>query len=530
MKTISQFDKSCQEKKTVSKFDFLLQAKLAAFQKEFGRLPSSYDEISDYDRVDFACAWENKIRKMALRAQTLQAGKNKPSMLERVLTTKRAAFVAKYNRLPSEQELDAFGDWQFQARKSGKCYTGGRYFYSILTGKSQRFTCSRIRCACPHCVASYLRLRAQRVDKAVKEHDLNRMITLTLDPSCITGKTKDEKICEAARIISGLVTRFKRALKYLLCSKLKQIDAQTLAIVHWIEPHKNSLFPHVHLLINWFVDCKQLDRIARKYGFGNNDISFVNAQSIGGYASKRLSKIAYYAAKPIESSMGENDESSDDEKYFDSRFLEYFSNRSRLIGYTRNIKAEKKNGMSQWIIADSVEDLISATPCIPVEDKPHELKICRAKYATGFIPVHSLSFAKKAAKAWNYLREPNDAISVNDSFKSTIQKYEQEGRLEEIFSNLEGACDQANIEICFDPEKPEMGKAILTQSGQAHVFGDWTRKKAILDGVATQEQIQDFVVDSLQAENRLLLSNMWSAIEEKNEVARMALVEIEYPQ
>jgi hypothetical protein len=146
-------------------------------------------------------------------------------------------------------------------------------------GETAPFRCNSWDCyCCAHRMRSNL---IEDLDRLVEERpELRRLLTLTLDP-----ETAPDDQAEQHRY---LTERFN-ALRTELRDRFPDLSYV------WIREEGESDNPHLHLLVDRYIDQSELSRLASRVGLGHIvDIRRVNARNAAKYITKYLTKGAFH--------------------------------------------------------------------------------------------------------------------------------------------------------------------------------------------------------------------------------------------
>jgi hypothetical protein len=142
-------------------------------------------------------------------------------------------------------------------------------------GEIAAFRCDSWDC---YCCAHRMRMNLiEELDRLIEERpQLRRLLTLTLDPSAAPVDQGDQH--------RYLTERFN-ALRTELNDRYDGLSYV------WIREEGESDNPHLHLLVDRYLDQGELSKIAKRVGLGEIvDIRYVNARNAARYLTKYLTK------------------------------------------------------------------------------------------------------------------------------------------------------------------------------------------------------------------------------------------------
>jgi len=146
-------------------------------------------------------------------------------------------------------------------------------------GQTAPFRCNSWECyCCSHKMRSNL---IEELDRLVDERpELRRLLTLTLDPA-----KAPENQAEQHRYLTDRFNALRTELK----------DRFPDLSYVWIREEGESNNPHLHLLVDRYLEQSELSRLASRVGLGHIvDIRRVNARNAAKYLTKYLTKGAFY--------------------------------------------------------------------------------------------------------------------------------------------------------------------------------------------------------------------------------------------
>ena len=146
-------------------------------------------------------------------------------------------------------------------------------------GDTAPFRCNSWDCyCCAHRMRSNL---IEELDRLVEERpELRRLLTLTLDPDTAPDDQGDQH--------AYLTERFN-ALRTELRDRWPDLSYV------WIREEGESDNPHLHLLVDRYMDQSELSRLSSRVGLGHIvDIRRVNARNAARYLTKYLTKGAFH--------------------------------------------------------------------------------------------------------------------------------------------------------------------------------------------------------------------------------------------
>ena len=146
-------------------------------------------------------------------------------------------------------------------------------------GDTAPFRCNSWDCyCCAHRMRSNL---IEDLDRLVEERpELRRLLTLTLDP---------EKAPDAQEDQHAYLTERFNALRTELRDRYPDLS------YIWIREEGESDNPHLHLLVDRYMDQSELSRLSSRVGLGHIvDIRRVNARNAAKYLTKYLTKGAFH--------------------------------------------------------------------------------------------------------------------------------------------------------------------------------------------------------------------------------------------
>lgn len=332
-------------------------------------------------------------------------------LLDKVRALKLKHFIKNENRFPSEAEIADYQRYSYEAPLSPLCEQKA-VFYNVLTKKKIPFTCHRLRCGCLKCAAAAMENREVKVSSMIFKYPaLCRMITLTLDIKKIPGDTLDQKREYAWNCMIGECrAEFIRLLRKYFKKRGVNLE-KDFHYIWWTEPHKEPAscqFPHVHMIIDEYIDKEIVNEFAKKSGLGIPHIEMWSDNSKAGkYASKKVrNSIAKYTSKSVVDSA---DDVDDDEKCFDRRALLYILPRKRLIGFSRNLtKGSPENtGLSAWSIVEGKSDNLLASELVEnVDSKEY--------------PIYHSAHTNTIIGLWNYIA--GGSVKVKPSVAKIVEK------------------------------------------------------------------------------------------------------------
>lgn len=146
-------------------------------------------------------------------------------------------------------------------------------------GETAPFRCNSWDC---YCCAHRMRCNlVEELDRLIEERpEMRRLLTLTLDPSNAPAE-QDEQHRYLTERFNALRTELRDrwpGLSYV-----------------WIREEGESNNPHLHLLVDRYMDQAELSRLSERVGLGEVvDIRRVNARNAARYLTKYLTKGAFY--------------------------------------------------------------------------------------------------------------------------------------------------------------------------------------------------------------------------------------------
>jgi hypothetical protein len=146
-------------------------------------------------------------------------------------------------------------------------------------GEIAPFRCNSWDC---YCCAHRMRCNLiEELDRLVEDRpELRRLLTLTLDPQKAPDDTEEQH---------GYLTDRFNALRTELRDRWPDLS------YIWIREEGESGNPHLHLLVDRYMDQSELSRLASRVGLGHIvDIRRVNARNAAKYLTKYLTKGALH--------------------------------------------------------------------------------------------------------------------------------------------------------------------------------------------------------------------------------------------
>jgi hypothetical protein len=146
-------------------------------------------------------------------------------------------------------------------------------------GETAPFRCNSWDC---YCCAHRMRCNLiEELDRLVEERpELRRLLTLTLDPSSAPAEQSEQH--------RYLTERFN-ALRTELRDRWPDLSYV------WIREEGESGNPHLHLLVDRYMDQGELSHLSERVGLGEVvDIRRVNARNAARYLTKYLTKGAFH--------------------------------------------------------------------------------------------------------------------------------------------------------------------------------------------------------------------------------------------
>ena len=233
----------------------------------------------------------------------------------------------------------------------GKAFTcGGFAIAGPVPGKPGKYGVRCLFCGsyrCKRCRPGKVKRVRARFAEIAREHKLQRMVTLTLDPKIIPARYR------------GRTDRYIRELWRMMRVLLMRKFGKTLPFVGVLEFQKNGN-AHLHLLVSQYIPQAWLSKAWQSIGGGKIvDIRFVDVHRVSSYLS------VYLAGDKI------------------VHTLALLPKRARIFTTARCIRLwpkKKKLGWKLW--KASIESLYEATPLpdgerfTPIEDlKPFGLEL-----------------------------------------------------------------------------------------------------------------------------------------------------------
>lgn len=172
--------------------------------------------------------------------------------------------INRYTNAPNELQ-----------KRGRKRYCGSRTFRGRLengTEKAVRGDCKTWDCA--YCGPRKAWRYKQAISSVAERHQLNRLLTLTLDPRKIEG----EPVC----YLRGVFNKFRVYL-------LRKHDS-SIKFIAILEFHKSGI-PHLHILLDRFIAQRWISAAWSSLGGGSIvDIRYVDVHRVSHYLAKYLTK------------------------------------------------------------------------------------------------------------------------------------------------------------------------------------------------------------------------------------------------
>jgi len=165
--------------------------------------------------------------------------------------------------------------------KKQECFCGKWSLRGQVEGSGMKYV--RLGCkkwVCPRCgPKKAVRVRHGIADQATK-HNLNRFLTLTLNPVACTA---EESVAYSRRVWRKFRVYVKRRYK---------IDLKFIAVVEF----QKSGYAHLHVLVSHYLDQRWVSNAWSKLGGGPMvNIKYVDVHRISSYVSKYLAKDLFLA-------------------------------------------------------------------------------------------------------------------------------------------------------------------------------------------------------------------------------------------
>jgi hypothetical protein len=159
-----------------------------------------------------------------------------------------------------------------------------REVYKNMELESEDGDIAPFRCNSWDCYCCAHRMRCnliEELDRLVEERpELRRLLTLTLDPDTAPESREEQH---------GYLTERFNALRTELRDRHPDLS------YIWIREEGESGNPHLHLLVDRYIDQSELSRLSARVGLGHIvDIRRVNARNAAKYLTKYLTKGALH--------------------------------------------------------------------------------------------------------------------------------------------------------------------------------------------------------------------------------------------
>lgn len=176
-----------------------------------------------------------------------------------------------------------FADIPNKVRKpKGDGHYCGRYaFANVREGTYTRNRCGSRSCKYKQCREKYAWKRIKEITELVEDNDLNRFLTLTLNPA--NFPTVKDAWGQIPKIWDKMAKRMRRAfpgIKYVMI----------------LEKHKRNDRPHIHGFVNRYIPVQWLWKNWSEVGGGEGGYIENVSSSVTAYVTKQL-HVAKYVGK-----------------------------------------------------------------------------------------------------------------------------------------------------------------------------------------------------------------------------------------